>query len=120
MASLMPHQTALLADGLTIPEAAMIQHNLVAVAHIYCNISVEHCAQLLDVAPGRVEATAATMEVTARLAAEACAAKWEETLARLHADFHGITSRVKAHAPCFPASLSPPGPEPATHLRPHV
>ena len=51
-------------------------------------------------------------------AAEACAAKWEETLARLHADFHGITSRVKAHAPCFPASLSPPVPEPATHLRP--
>ena len=56
----------------------------------------------------------------ARLAAEACAAKWEETLARLHADFHGITSRVKAHAPCFPASLSPAVPEPAAHLRPHV
>ena len=37
----------------------------------------------------------------ARLAAEACAAKWEETLARLHADFHGITSRVKAHAAAF-------------------
>ena len=56
----------------------------------------------------------------ARLAAEACAAKWEETLARLHADFHGISSRVKAHTPCFPASLSPAVPEPVAHLRPHV
>ena len=69
MASLMPHQTALLSDGLTIPEAAMIQHNLVAVAHIYCNISIEHCAQLLDVAPGRVETTAAKMIAAGRLAA---------------------------------------------------
>lgn len=69
IASLMPHQTALLGDGLTIPEAAMIQHNLVAVAQIYRNITVTACAQLLDVATNRVEAAAAKMIAASRLAA---------------------------------------------------
>ena len=66
----------------------------------------------------------------ARLAAEACAAKWEETLARLHADFHGITSRVKAHALAVrtlsahqPTHVSEPQPDPTPPIprfSPHV
>lgn len=47
----------------------MIQHNLVAVAQIYRNITVTACAQLLDVATNRVEAAAAKMIAASRLAA---------------------------------------------------
>mmetsp|Transcript_27638 Transcript_27638/g.82942 ORF Transcript_27638/g.82942 Transcript_27638/m.82942 type:complete len:393 (-) Transcript_27638:36-1214(-) len=68
-ATLMPHQKALLSDGLTIPESAMIQHNLVAVSHIYVNASIAEVAKLLDVEPRRAEAVASRMIAAGRLGA---------------------------------------------------
>mmetsp|Transcript_36559 Transcript_36559/g.113104 ORF Transcript_36559/g.113104 Transcript_36559/m.113104 type:complete len:410 (-) Transcript_36559:50-1279(-) len=69
-ATLLPHQKALLADGLTIPEAAMIQHNLVAVSHVYVNVSVDSVAKLLDVDARRIETVASKMISSGRLAAK--------------------------------------------------
>ena len=69
-ATLLPHQKALLADGLTIPEKAMIQHNLVAVSIVYVNVSLPEVGQLLDIDPSRAEAVASRMIADGRLAAK--------------------------------------------------
>ncbi|KAH8063411.1 hypothetical protein JL722_2581 [Aureococcus anophagefferens] len=54
-ATLLPHQKALLGDGLTIPEKAMIQHNLAAVSLVYVNASLREVGALLDIDPRRAE-----------------------------------------------------------------
>jgi len=68
-ATLLPHQKALLGDGLTIPEKATIQHNLVAVSNAYVTISLAELASLLDVDDARAEAVASRMITDGRLAA---------------------------------------------------
>jgi len=54
-ATLMPHQKALQGDGLSIPERAAIQHNMVAVSNIYENISLNELGALLEIEPAKAE-----------------------------------------------------------------
>ena len=69
-ATLLPHQKALLGDGLTIPEKAMIQHNLAAVSLVYVNASLREVGALLDIDPRRAEQVASRMIADGRLAAK--------------------------------------------------
>lgn len=47
--SLADHQKAIMADGLTIVERGVLEHNMVAVSHLYTSIYFEQLAQLLGV-----------------------------------------------------------------------
>jgi COP9 signalosome complex subunit 4 len=47
--SLAEHQKAIMSDGLTIVERGVLEHNMVAVSHLYTSIYFEQLAQLLGV-----------------------------------------------------------------------
>mmetsp|Transcript_35381 Transcript_35381/g.36046 ORF Transcript_35381/g.36046 Transcript_35381/m.36046 type:complete len:407 (-) Transcript_35381:73-1293(-) len=58
---LMKHQMAIAGDGLTIPERAVIEHNMVAAGRIYDNIRFPQLASLLRLDVTRAERVAARM-----------------------------------------------------------
>lgn len=64
---LKPHQMALLSDGSTVLERAVIEHNLLSASKIYNNISFEELGTLLGVPPPRAESVAARMIMESRL-----------------------------------------------------
>jgi COP9 signalosome complex subunit 4 len=59
--SLAPHQKALMGDGLTIVQRALLEHNMVAVSKIYKTIYFESLSQLLGLGMDKVEKMAAKM-----------------------------------------------------------
>eukprot|EP00566_Odontella_aurita_P011855 CAMPEP_0113579290 /NCGR_PEP_ID=MMETSP0015_2-20120614/29990_1 /TAXON_ID=2838 /ORGANISM="Odontella" /LENGTH=389 /DNA_ID=CAMNT_0000483261 /DNA_START=182 /DNA_END=1348 /DNA_ORIENTATION=+ /assembly_acc=CAM_ASM_000160 len=59
--SLAPHQKAVMGDGLTIVERAVIEHNMVAVSKLYTSIYFKELGQLLGVEAARAEKVAAKM-----------------------------------------------------------
>lgn len=65
--SLVPHQKALLADGQTVLERAVLQHNVLAASRVYKNIRLIDLGQLLEVPPDRAEKIAAKMIAERRL-----------------------------------------------------
>lgn len=66
--TLAPHQTALLPDGATVLERAVMEHNLEAASKLYRNVYVEELAQLLGEPVEKAEAAAARMVLEKRLA----------------------------------------------------
>lgn len=66
-ATLLPHQRATTADGLTIPDKATVQHNLVAVSQLYDNISLVQLGTLLEIDPVKAEQVASRMITDGRL-----------------------------------------------------
>jgi COP9 signalosome complex subunit 4 len=65
--SLMPHQKATLADGQTVLEKAVLQHNVLAASRVYKNMRLPDLGQLLEVPPDRAEKIAAKMIAERRL-----------------------------------------------------
>uniref|UniRef100_A0A7S2DY94 COP9 signalosome complex subunit 4 n=2 Tax=Helicotheca tamesis TaxID=374047 RepID=A0A7S2DY94_9STRA len=59
--SLAEHQKAMMGDGLSIVERAVIEHNMVAVSKLYTSIYFSELGQLLGVAPEKAEKVAAKM-----------------------------------------------------------
>jgi COP9 signalosome complex subunit 4 len=59
--SLAEHQKAVMGDGLTIMERAVIEHNMVAVGHLYSSIYFAELGRLLGVEAAKAEKVAATM-----------------------------------------------------------
>ena len=68
-ALLADHQKAVTADGLTIPERALIEHNMVAACKIYDNIRFQELGQLLEITSDKAERIAAKMISASRLRA---------------------------------------------------
>lgn len=68
-AVLLPHQKALTPDGFTLLRRAVIEHNLIAVSHIYDNIYFSELAALLKLPPRVAEKLAGRMIAEERLAA---------------------------------------------------
>jgi COP9 signalosome complex subunit 4 len=60
-ASLAEHQKAIMADGLTIMERGIVEHNMVAIASIYQSIYFDELAHLLGVSDSKAEQIAASM-----------------------------------------------------------
>jgi COP9 signalosome complex subunit 4 len=58
---LLPHQKALLADGSTVLDRAVIEHNLLSASRLYNNTSFEELGSLLEISPEKAEKTAARM-----------------------------------------------------------
>ena len=58
---LQAHQKAVTADGSTILEHAVIEHNLLAASKLYNNITFEGLGALLEIAPNKAERIASRM-----------------------------------------------------------
>lgn len=65
--TLSPHQKATLADGQTVLERAVLQHNVIAASRVYKNMRLPDLGQLLEVPPERAEKIAAKMIAEQRL-----------------------------------------------------
>ena len=65
---LQPHQLAKTADGSTVLEKAVLEHNLVGVSKLYKNIDFNRLGELLGVAGDKAEQYAAQMVEQGRLA----------------------------------------------------
>jgi len=65
--TLMDHQKALTAEGLTIPERALIEHNMSAASKIYDNIRFEELGNILEISAAKAEKLAAKMIGEGRL-----------------------------------------------------
>mmetsp|Transcript_23288 Transcript_23288/g.47637 ORF Transcript_23288/g.47637 Transcript_23288/m.47637 type:complete len:255 (+) Transcript_23288:873-1637(+) len=61
------HQKAVMADGLTIPQRAIIEHNMAAAFKVYENIRIEELGILLEISVGKAETIAARMISEGRL-----------------------------------------------------
>lgn len=61
------HQKATLADGFSVLESAVIQHNLRSVSNMYRNIAVDQLALLLGLSEEKVESLACDMIFQGRL-----------------------------------------------------
>jgi len=64
---LKPHQMAILGDGSTVLDRAVIEHNLLSASKLYNNITFAELGQLLDISPAKAEKVASQMIVEARL-----------------------------------------------------
>ena len=58
---LQAHQKAFMADGSTILEHAVIEHNLLAASKLYNNITFEGLGALLEISPSKAERIASRM-----------------------------------------------------------
>lgn len=65
--SLLPHQKAMLPDGQTVLEKAVLQHNVLAASRVYKNMRLQDLGLLLEVTPERAEKIAAKMIAEQRL-----------------------------------------------------
>jgi Asp-tRNA(Asn)/Glu-tRNA(Gln) amidotransferase C subunit len=61
------HQKAVLSDGFTVLESAVIQHNLRSVSNMYENIAINQLAVLLGLSEAKVESLACDMIFQGRL-----------------------------------------------------
>jgi len=64
---LKPHQKAQLADGSTVLDRAVIEHNLLSASKIYNNITFSELGSLLEIPSDQAEAIAARMIVENRM-----------------------------------------------------
>ncbi|KAK7531044.1 hypothetical protein IWX49DRAFT_562973 [Phyllosticta citricarpa] len=67
-AKLAPHQLAKTADGSTVLDKAVLEHNLLAASRLYSNIGMAQLGELLNVDAERAESYAAQMIEQGRLA----------------------------------------------------
>jgi len=65
--SLLPHQKALMPDGQTVLERAVLQHNVLAASRVYKNMRLPDLGLLLEVTADRAEKIAAKMIAEQRL-----------------------------------------------------
>jgi len=65
--SLLPHQKALMPDGTTVLERAVLQHNVLAASRVYKNMRLPDLGSLLEVTADRAEKISAKMIAEQRL-----------------------------------------------------
>jgi len=66
--TLEPHQKAVLADGSTVLERAVIEHNILAASKLYDNVLFEELGKLLEIDPSKTELVVSRMIGENRLA----------------------------------------------------
>ncbi|XDG10325.1 hypothetical protein ABKA04_009940 [Annulohypoxylon sp. FPYF3050] len=64
---LAPHQLALTADGTTVLDRAVVEHNLLGVSRLYCNIGFDALGEILGLDAEKAEDTTAKMIEQGRL-----------------------------------------------------
>lgn len=71
-ASLLPHQKAVMADGQTVLERALLEHNVLAASKVYKNMRLPDLGLLLEVTAQKAEKIAAKMIAENRLIGFIC------------------------------------------------
>ena len=116
-ASLAAHQKAMTSDGFTIPEKAVIEHNMLATGKIYDNITFTELGNILRLDAARAEKVAARMIVEDRLkasidqtegllifGADASALRsWDERIKEVCSDVGELVDTVNASYPTLVA-----------------
>ncbi|KAI1285800.1 COP9 signalosome complex subunit 4 [Halotydeus destructor] len=64
---LLPHQKATVADGSTILDRAVVEHNLLSASKLYNNITFEQLGSLLEIEPSKAEKIASQMVTEGRM-----------------------------------------------------
>jgi len=62
-----PHQMAILSDGATVLDRAVVEHNLLSASKLYNNITFGELGALLDISPEKAEKVTSRMIVEERL-----------------------------------------------------
>lgn len=126
--SLADHQKAIMADGLTIVERGVLEHNMVAVSHLYKSIYFSQLAELLGVVDcEKAEKVAAKMITDGLLSGsidemegvlyfhppakdESSLLRWDETITSFCVQLNKVTDAVRASWEtldyCHPGLLS--------------
>eukprot|EP00985_Skeletonema_marinoi_P007261 scaffold3184_cov96-Skeletonema_marinoi.AAC.2 len=112
--SLADHQKAIMADGLTIVERGVLEHNMVAVSHLYTSIYFSQLGDLLGVIDGeKAEKVAAKMITDGSLTGsidemegllyfhpsatnESSLLRWDETITTFCGQLNKVTDAVRA------------------------
>ncbi|KAL7498409.1 hypothetical protein ACHAWT_007346 [Skeletonema menzelii] len=112
--SLADHQKAIMADGLTIVERGVLEHNMVAVSHLYTSIYFSQLGELLGVIDGeKAEKVAAKMITDGSLSGsidemegllyfhpsdkdESSLLRWDETITAFCGQLNKVTDAVRA------------------------
>jgi len=112
--SLADHQKAIMADGLTIVERGVLEHNMVAVSHLYTSIYFSQLGELLGVIDGeKAEKVAAKMITDGSLRGsidemegllyfqpaakdESTLLRWDETITSFCGQLNKVTDAVRA------------------------
>jgi len=107
--SLAPHQKAIMGDGLTIVERAVIEHNMVAVSKLYTSIYFSELGGILGVEAERAEKIAAKMIMDGSLlgsidqvdsllsfeGAESALLSWDEAITSFCVQLNRVTDAVR-------------------------
>lgn len=117
---LKPHQMAILSDGSTVLDRAVIEHNLLSASKLYNNISFSELGSLLDISPQMAEKVASKMMTEERLKgsidqiegfiefehASNTLSQWDDRVANTCNSVNEILETINSKYPQFVASFS--------------
>ncbi|KAJ3372740.1 COP9 signalosome complex subunit 4 [Kappamyces sp. JEL0680] len=112
---LLPHQLALLSDGSTVLERAVMEHNLLAASHLYLNISFDELGLVLGVGADKAEMLASGMIGEGRMkgkidqierlvyfdVAGELKHDWDERIGSLCRELDGIADSIRLKYPSW-------------------
>ncbi|XP_031553705.1 COP9 signalosome complex subunit 4-like [Actinia tenebrosa] len=109
---LMPHHKATTADGSTILDRAVIEHNLLSASKLYNNIGFVELGSLLEIPPEKAERIASQMITESRMTgsidqidgivhfeAQEPLPSWDKQIQGLCAQVNNIIEKINHHAP---------------------
>jgi COP9 signalosome complex subunit 4 len=109
----MPHHLALLPDGSTVLDRAVMEHNLLVASKLYLNISFSELGSLLGISGDRAEQVAASMIQEKRLDGSIDQidglivfkkfnlSKWDESIGALCRDLDLVVEKISSRHPGF-------------------
>ncbi|XP_038060108.1 COP9 signalosome complex subunit 4-like [Patiria miniata] len=118
-ALLQPHQKATTADGSSILDRAVIEHNLLSASKLYNNITFEELGSLLEIPPAKAEKIASQMISEGRMngsidqidsivhfESRETLPQWDKQIQNLCLQVNTIIEKINQHAPDWIASVS--------------
>ncbi|KAK2152137.1 hypothetical protein LSH36_339g07021 [Paralvinella palmiformis] len=109
---LQPHQKAVTADGSTILDRAVVEHNLLSASKLYNNISFDELGSLLEIPPTKAEKIASQMISEGRMngyvdqidsivhfEAREALPNWDKQIQNLCFQMNGIIEKIAAASP---------------------
>ncbi|XP_033644170.1 COP9 signalosome complex subunit 4-like [Asterias rubens] len=118
-ALLQPHQKATTADGSSILDRAVIEHNLLSASKLYNNITFEELGALLEIPPAKAEKIASQMISEGRMngsidqidsivhfESRETLPQWDKQIQNLCLQVNTIIEKINQHAPDWIACIS--------------
>ncbi|CAH1258081.1 COPS4 [Branchiostoma lanceolatum] len=116
-AQLSPHQLATTADGSTILDRAVIEHNLLSASKLYNNITFQELGALLEIPPAKAEKIASQMISEGRMngyidqidgivhfESREALPMWDKQIQSLCFQVNNLLEKISQHAPDWAAS----------------